>query len=70
MENPNMKILVVDDETISRKVLLKKLKPLGECTALDDGQKALDAFKKGSSYVSSQKQAKQWINHLRSSNSG
>lgn len=36
-----MKILIVDDEVISRKVLFKKMELFGECTALDDPQQAL-----------------------------
>ncbi|MCF6248184.1 MAG: HDOD domain-containing protein [Desulfobacula sp.] len=36
-----MKILVIDDEQISRKVLLKLLAGIGDCTAVDDSLKGL-----------------------------
>ncbi len=39
-----MKILIVDDEKISRKILGVRLKDLGECIAADSSQKALKAF--------------------------
>ena len=33
-----MKILVVDDESVSRKVLLKALEALGQCEEAEDGR--------------------------------
>lgn len=36
-----MKILIVDDEVISRKILVKNMEALGECVAVDDAQKGL-----------------------------
>jgi putative nucleotidyltransferase with HDIG domain len=36
-----MKILIVDDELVSRKVLVKNLESLGECVAVDDAKKGL-----------------------------
>ncbi len=36
-----MKILIVDDEVISRKVLVKKMESLGECVAVDTARKGL-----------------------------
>ncbi|MCG8632376.1 MAG: HDOD domain-containing protein [Desulfobacterales bacterium] len=36
-----MKILVVDDENISRKILVSKMKALGTCVAVDNSKKAL-----------------------------
>lgn len=36
-----MKILIVDDETISRKILVSKMKSLGTCVAVEDSKKAL-----------------------------
>ncbi len=36
-----MKILIVDDEKISRKILVKKLEPIGQCVAVDNSKKAL-----------------------------
>ncbi len=41
-----MKILIVDDEKISRKILLKKMELIGECTSVDDSYKALKLFDK------------------------
>lgn len=38
-----MKILVVDDELVSRKKMQKILKSLGECEAAEDGRSAVDA---------------------------
>ena len=40
-----MRILVVDDELVSRKKLEKILSNLGECTVVDSGSAALEAFK-------------------------
>lgn len=37
-----MKILIVDDEKISRKVLLKQFEGIGDCTAVDDGRAGLE----------------------------
>ncbi|MCG8563488.1 MAG: HDOD domain-containing protein [Desulfobacterales bacterium] len=39
-----MKILIVDDEHISRKVLVKQLDPLGSCTEVNNAKEALMAF--------------------------
>ncbi|NOX34627.1 MAG: HDOD domain-containing protein [Deltaproteobacteria bacterium] len=39
-----MKILIVDDENVSRKILLKKMELIGECTAVDDSLYALELF--------------------------
>ena len=39
-----MKILVVDDESISRKILIKKMDRIGECTGMNDSLKALAAY--------------------------
>jgi putative nucleotidyltransferase with HDIG domain len=39
-----MKILIVDDEKISRKILVKKMEALGECMAVDNSRKALVEF--------------------------
>jgi len=36
-----MKILIVDDEKISRKILVSKMKALGACVAVENSQKAL-----------------------------
>ena len=41
-----MKILVVDDELVSRKKLQKILSNLGECGAVEDGKSAITAFEK------------------------
>jgi len=41
-----MKILIVDDETISRKILLKKMELIGTCTSVDDSYKAIKLFDK------------------------
>lgn len=40
-----MRILIVDDEEVSRKKLTKILQTLGDCEAVDTGEKALNAFK-------------------------
>ncbi len=42
-----MKILIVDDEKISRKILVKKLEAAGECVDVDNSKKALELFNKG-----------------------
>lgn len=39
-----MKILIVDDEKISRKILLKKFKPFGDCTEVDNSTDALKQY--------------------------
>lgn len=39
-----MKILIVDDEKISRKILVKKLELLGECVTAESSPKALKEF--------------------------
>ena len=36
-----MKILIVDDETISRKVLVKNMESLEECVAVENATKGL-----------------------------
>jgi putative nucleotidyltransferase with HDIG domain len=41
-----MNILIVDDETVSRKILLKKMELIGKCTAVDESHKALKLFDK------------------------
>ena len=41
-----MKILVVDDETVSRKKLQKIMSSFGECEEVDNGQAALEKFQK------------------------
>jgi two-component system chemotaxis response regulator CheY len=41
-----MKILVVDDESVSRKVLLKALESFGQCQEALDGREATTAFKR------------------------
>jgi two-component system chemotaxis response regulator CheY len=40
-----MKILVVDDELVSRKKMQKIMEGLGECTAVASGREALSLFK-------------------------
>jgi putative nucleotidyltransferase with HDIG domain len=37
-----MKILIVDDETISRRILVKNMGSLGECVAVDNAKKGLE----------------------------
>lgn len=39
-----MKILIVDDENISRKILKKKLETVGKCTVADNSKNALELF--------------------------
>ena len=39
-----MKILIVEDEPVSRTLLLNYLKKYGECDTVSDGHEALDAF--------------------------
>ncbi|MBN1647125.1 MAG: response regulator transcription factor [Spirochaetales bacterium] len=39
-----MRILIVEDDFASRKMLQKYLSPYGECDVVVDGQEALDAF--------------------------
>ncbi|MFH2059680.1 MAG: HDOD domain-containing protein [Pseudomonadota bacterium] len=41
-----MKIMVVDDDSIPRKVMIKILVPIGECVALDNGKDAVSMFDK------------------------
>ncbi len=41
-----MKILIVDDEKISRKILAAKLKSAGDCLDVDSSKKALELFDK------------------------
>jgi two-component system chemotaxis response regulator CheY len=40
-----MRILVVDDESVSRKVLRKALEAFGQCEEAEDGREATAAFK-------------------------
>ncbi len=40
-----MKILIVDDENISRKILASKMKGVGECVAVDNSKRALSVLK-------------------------
>ncbi len=40
-----MRILIADDELVSRSKLQKIMSSLGDCQAVDSGQAALDAFK-------------------------
>ncbi len=40
-----MKILIVEDDFASRKILQKYLAKVGECDVVVDGKEALDAFK-------------------------
>lgn len=46
LKEESMKILIVDDETVSRKILQRKLERIGSCTAVDDSLKALALFDK------------------------
>lgn len=39
-----MKILIVDDEYVSRNLLLKKMQLIGECTLSEDGEKAFQIY--------------------------
>ncbi len=39
-----MKILIVDDENISRKILVSKMKPIGTCVAVNSAKEALAAM--------------------------
>ncbi len=39
-----MKILIVDDDNVIRKLLEKMLSPYGACDLAEDGQEAVDAF--------------------------
>lgn len=41
-----MKILIVDDEIISRKILTRKMEALGECLPVDNSRRALEEFDK------------------------
>ncbi len=41
-----MKILIVDDEAVSRNILIQKMGLIGECTAVEDGIKAIELFNK------------------------
>lgn len=41
-----MKIMIVDDETISRKILIQKMMMIGTCTAVEDSPAALNLFDK------------------------
>ena len=42
-----MKILIVDDEPVSRQVLIKMLSDIAECESAENGMQALAAYKKG-----------------------
>lgn len=39
-----MKIMIVEDYAVSLKIMIKKLAPLGECTGVSNGEKALALF--------------------------
>ena len=39
-----MKILIAEDDLISRKLLFKILSPFGECSLSENGKQAVDAF--------------------------
>ncbi|MFH2057428.1 MAG: HDOD domain-containing protein [Pseudomonadota bacterium] len=41
-----MKIMIVEDYAVSRKIMIKKLSHLGECIAVDSGKKAIALFDK------------------------
>ncbi len=41
-----MKILIIDDDSISRKILNAKLNKLGECTSVDGGREAIALYNK------------------------
>jgi len=41
-----MKIMIVEDEAVSRKVMLNKLESIGECTAVSSGKEAISLFDK------------------------
>ncbi|MCP3898351.1 MAG: HDOD domain-containing protein, partial [Desulfobacteraceae bacterium] len=41
-----MKILIIDDDFISRKILNAKLNKLGECTSVDGGKEAISLYNK------------------------
>lgn len=42
-----MRILIAEDDLISRKFLMKYLKPYGDCDTVVDGMEALEAFLMG-----------------------
>ena len=46
MEKNEVKILVVDDELVSRKKMEKIMESLGECETVDSGKAAISVFKK------------------------
>ena len=41
-----MKIMIVDDEPVSRRIMAKTLAPIGKCTITDSGKKAIVLFEK------------------------
>lgn len=41
-----MRVLVVEDDMVSRRVLVKFLEPYGECDCAEDGYQALEHFQK------------------------
>ncbi len=41
-----MKIMIVDDEPVSRKIMARTLGPIGKCTITDSGKKAIVLFEK------------------------
>ncbi len=43
-----MKVMVVDDELVSRKKMEKILSSFGEVKAVENGEKAIDVFRKAS----------------------
>lgn len=45
-EAPAMKVMIADDELVSRNKLLKIMEPLGECDAFEGGLAAIEAFRK------------------------
>jgi len=45
-EETVMKIMIVDDETISRRLLIKKMEQIGACTEVSDGMTAMELFEK------------------------
>ncbi|MFH2090761.1 MAG: HDOD domain-containing protein [Pseudomonadota bacterium] len=41
-----MKIMIVEDDSVSRKVMVKKLSPVGDCIEADSGKDAISRFSK------------------------
>lgn len=44
--NPNLKILIADDDACYRDLMEAILQPYGDCTLVEDGQEAVTYFKK------------------------